>query len=65
MYSSFNEKFQSAAWVEFPGEIKGTAKSGAGGTQFWPGTKYVQVVILALPPGGKIYFDDLKLEEQK
>ena len=64
MYSAVNDSFQSADWVQFAGQIKGTAKSGAGGTQFWPGTKYVQIVILALPGGGKIYFDDLTLEEQ-
>ncbi|MCX6985252.1 MAG: hypothetical protein NT118_10960 [Lentisphaerae bacterium] len=65
IYPAVNESFRSAEWMELTGEIKGMATSGAVGKQFWPGTKYVKIIILTLTGSGKIYFDDLKLEEQK
>ena len=64
MYPATIGKFQSKDWAELTGEIRGTSKSGTGGEQFWQGTKYVQLVILALGEG-MVYFDDIKLEEQK
>lgn len=64
MYVSCNGSFQSKDWREITADINGTAKSGNSGRQFWPGTKYVQPVIIGVN-GGMICFDDLKLEEQK
>ena len=61
MYSVI-EDIQSKDWKEITANIKGTAKSGSGGMQFWPGTKYVKIVFL-VRNGGMIYFDDVKLEE--
>jgi len=60
IYPVYQHEFNSADWKELTGEIKGMSKFGAGGNQFWAGTKYVQVII-----GGMIYFDDIKFEEQK
>jgi hypothetical protein len=62
MYATHVKEFQSKDWKEVAAEIKGTMKSGAGGKQFWPGTKYVKLVVLA-QGGGMIYFDDIQLEE--
>ena len=64
MYPVVNLNFQSPEWKEFSGQVKGLAKSGTSGLQFWPGTKYVKVIILALN-GGMFYFDDVKFEEVK
>jgi hypothetical protein len=64
MYAVTLPNFQSKDWTGISADIKGTAKSGCGGEQFWPGTKYVKIVILALN-GGMIYFDDIQLEEAK
>jgi hypothetical protein len=57
-------QFNSPEWKELTAEIKGMSKYGSGGREFWAGTKYVQAVVFARN-GGMIYFDDLKLEEQK
>lgn len=62
MYPVFVKDFQSQEWKELSAQIKGIAKSGCAAKQFWKGTKYVKVIILAAN-GGMIYFDDLKLEE--
>ncbi|NCU32444.1 MAG: hypothetical protein EOM23_05835 [Candidatus Moranbacteria bacterium] len=62
MYPVVNANFQSPEWKEITGQVKGLGKSGTSGLQFWPGTKYVKVIILALN-GGMFYFDDVKFEE--
>ena len=64
MYPAVIAKFQSKDWTELTGGIRGMSKSGTSGEQFWNGTKYIQIVILALGEG-MIYFDDIKLEKQK
>ena len=64
MYPVYAGGFQSPDWKEFSAEIKGSAKFGCGGQQFWPGTQNVQILVLSLN-GGMVFFDDLKLEEKK
>ena len=64
MYPVLMANFQSSDWKEFTAQVKGVAKSGNPGTQFWAGTKYVKVIILALN-GGMLYFDDVNFEEVK
>ena len=64
MYTGYIENFNSKDWKEITADIKGTNKSGGSMEQFWPGTKYVKIVILSLN-GGMMCFDDLTLEEQK
>jgi len=66
LYAAHIKEFQSNEWTQISGEIQGTSKDGdrARGKQFWPGTKYVKVVVLAVG-GGSIYFDDIHLEEVK
>lgn len=48
-------------WTEYSGIIKSKAKSGAATTQWWPGTKFVTVLVLTA--GGKVIFDDITLEK--
>lgn len=50
-------------WKEYSTVINLKAKFGASTTQWWPGTKFVN--ILVLPLNGKVFFDDIKLEEAK
>jgi hypothetical protein len=64
MYPVMTANFQSQEWKEFTAQVKGLAKSGVPGNQFWPGTKYVKIIILPLN-GGMLYFDDVKFEEVK
>jgi len=63
-YPLIATKFQSPEWKELSGLIKGVSTSGAHHTQFWPGTKYVHILVFALE-GGMLYFDDLKFEAVK
>ena len=62
MYIVYKGQFQSNEWANLSGTVKDARNYGAG--QFWPRTKAVKVVILAMG-GGQIYFDDIKLEENK
>lgn len=64
MYPVYSGAFQSSEWQELSGEVNGEAKSSAPSNQFWPRTKYVKVLILALG-GGMLYFDDVNFEEVK
>lgn len=64
MYPVLSMNFQSPDWKEFTAQVKGLAKSGGPAAQFWPGTKFVKIIILPLN-GGMFYFDDLKFEEVK
>lgn len=64
MYPVLAANFQSPDWKEFTAQIKGVAKVGTPGIQFWAGTKYVKVIVLALN-GGMLYYDDVKFEEVK
>lgn len=50
-------------WKEYSAKIYTKAKAAAATTQWWPGTKYVNVLIL--PLNGKVIFDDITLEEAK
>lgn len=57
------EKFHRQEWTRLNGEIKGTSKYGAGGKQFWRGTRYVQIVLVVLGEGS-VFCDDFSLAEQ-
>ncbi|MCP3968471.1 MAG: hypothetical protein GY750_18905 [Lentisphaerae bacterium] len=46
-YCAALEKTLSGEWQEMTADIMGIAKKGAPDKMFWPGTKYVKVVILA------------------
>ncbi|QSH41232.1 hypothetical protein P0136_09100 [Lentisphaerota bacterium ZTH] len=46
-YCAALEKNISDDWEEITADIKGIAQKGAPDNMFWPGTKYVKVVILA------------------
>ena len=55
-------------WKKYTGTVKGIAKYGAPSKQFWPGTKYVKVVVIAnyrakKDSDCKTLFDDISLEE--
>ena len=56
MYKWYQEAFQSKDWIHAEGTVKGIAV-----TSFWPGTKYVKVVVMGM--GGKLNFDDMTFEE--
>ena len=43
----FSTKEKFADWTKYSGIIKPTVKFGAPKSTFWPGTKYVQIMILA------------------
>ena len=64
LYATIEPKFNSDFWRQLTGEIKGTAKAGGGTDRFWPGTKYVRLIILSFN-GGREYFDDVTFEELK
>lgn len=63
MYPITLKQFNSPEWKELTGKIEVSGKSASGVIQFWTGTKYVRVVVLALS-GGNVYFDDLRLEAE-
>ncbi|MFA6716859.1 MAG: hypothetical protein WCS27_15880 [Victivallaceae bacterium] len=46
MYCAASRKLTPKEWTDYSAVVKGTAKCGAPGKQFWPGTKYVRVVFL-------------------
>ncbi|MBM4045063.1 MAG: hypothetical protein FJ279_08115 [Planctomycetes bacterium] len=47
MYSAAARKPVPMAWTEFKGQIKGVAKGDLPADQWWPGTKYAKLLILA------------------
>ncbi len=61
MYKWYQEAFQSKDWIHAEGTVKGIAETGTPVTSFWPGTKYVKVVVMGM--GGKLNFDDMTFEE--
>lgn len=65
MYA-FSMKKNLADWTKYSGAIKPATKFGADGNTFWPGTKYVQVLILANWGQGKdevLRFSNISLEK--
>ncbi len=63
IYPIIQTQFDTKDWKDLSAEIEGVAKTGVPGKQFWHGTKYVKIGILAC--GGAICFDNIKLEEKK
>ena len=53
-------------WGQYKATVRGVAKAGAPGGQWWPGTRYVRVLILAnygqTPERAELLVDDLVLE---
>lgn len=47
IYSAASRKPVPLAWTEFKGQIKGVAKGDLPMNQWWPGTKYAKLLILA------------------
>jgi hypothetical protein len=59
-------KKKLADWTKFSSAVKPEVKSGSPGNAFWPGTKYVQVLILAnwgQKDGEILQFSNLSLEK--
>ncbi|QSH41293.1 hypothetical protein P0136_08785 [Lentisphaerota bacterium ZTH] len=65
MYCGANGVTMSGAWQEFKVKVRGIMTSGSSAGQFWPGTKYVKVVVIANSKGDKdsaILIDDIEFE---
>ncbi len=64
IYSAAADKKIPAQWTQLAGSVKGTAK-GHSNCQFWPGTAFVRIVILAnfKEPDVKLLIDDLQFKE--
>ncbi|MFA6567160.1 MAG: hypothetical protein WCS96_03035, partial [Victivallales bacterium] len=62
----FSLKKNLADWTKYSGTVKPMVKSGSPGSAFWPGTKYVQVLILAnwgQKDGETLLFSNISLEK--
>ena len=62
----FSMKKNLADWTKYSGIIKPVVKSGSPGSTFWPGTKYVQILILAnwgQKDGESLLFGNINLEK--
>lgn len=67
-YIAASYKPVPAKWTKFSGKVKGIAKLGPSKKQFWPGTKYVKVVVIVnyrAKKGSdcKTLFDDISFKE--
>ncbi|MCP3965400.1 MAG: hypothetical protein GY750_01035 [Lentisphaerae bacterium] len=65
MYCAARGILMSGAWQEFKAKVRGILPSGYSAGQFWPGTKYVKVLILANHKGDKdsvMLIDDVEFE---
>jgi hypothetical protein len=63
---AFEMKNELPDWTEYSGVIEPMVKSGAPKNAFWPGTKYVQILILAnwgQKGGEKLQFGNISLEK--
>jgi len=64
LYNAASRKPAGMEWTQFTGRIKGVAKTGIPVNQWWPGTKYAQILILANFNQGKefeLMVDDVTL----
>ena len=67
-YCAASYKVVPEKWTKFSATVKGIAKHGAPTKQFWPGTKYVKVIVIVnyrAPKDSdcKTLFDDISFEE--
>jgi len=68
IYNAASRKPVPSEWKQFTGRIKGLGKSGVTYKQWWPGTKYAQVLILANFMQGKefeVLVDDISVTVAK
>ncbi len=64
MYSAASSKIVPNEWTQFSAKIKGHSIKGSPLKQFWPGTKFVRILILAnwgMKKEGTLLIDDLEL----
>jgi hypothetical protein len=64
IYSAAADKKIPTQWTQLAGSVKGTAK-GHSNCQFWPGTAFVRIAVLANfnEPDVKLLIDDLQFKE--
>jgi hypothetical protein len=66
-YSAASNKKVPAEWTKYSGTVKGISLINTPTKQFWAGTAYVRILILAnyqAKDDETLLFDDIKLEEQ-
>lgn len=67
-YCAASDKTAPKRWTKYSAVVKGLAKYGAPDNQFWPGTKYVKIVVILnykAPKGSntQALFDDVSFSE--